>query len=188
MIAIAAVVAVASITGIGILGSKASKPTHSQSIEDKLSREARAGFRRADAALKAGQLETELSMDFDTDCTRHSEGKIRDYFQSHPCKRMARAYIQIGDIHRDLILVAISWVEMPSATSAKEYMQLVDTDAGNVIELSRETKPFKNITFEDRTYISGIKEIFVWHVEVKPTFSTTPDSVINDILARSRQQ
>jgi hypothetical protein len=101
---------------------------------------------------------------------------------------MARAYIKIGEINRNLILVAISWIEMPDATSAKEYKRLVDNNEGRVIELSRETRLYRNITFDDRNFMTGIKGTFVWNVEATSQFSTTPDSVTNEIVAHSRQQ
>lgn len=180
-------VAMAGLTGGYLLRAKASKATQSQTAGNALSRTAKAGFIRADDALKSERHETRLSMDFDTDCVGHSEGEVRDYFLSHPCKHMARAYIQVGDTNRHLILVAISWVEMPGIADAREYLRLVDVDAGNVIELSRETKRFKNVTYEDRTYMFGIKGTFVWQVEVKPLSAATPDSMVNAILAEVRQ-
>lgn len=119
-IIVAVVVAMAGLTGSYLLRAKASKTIQSQTAGNALSREAKAGFVRADAALKSERHETKLSMDFDTDCVGRSEGEIHDYFLSHPCKYIARAYIQVGDTNRHLILVAISWVEMPGIADARE--------------------------------------------------------------------
>ncbi|MFI0451191.1 hypothetical protein [Actinomadura sp. 6N118] len=175
-------------TGISFLSSKTGKSASPRTPKNALTTEAQAGFKQADATLKVGHFRTKLSMGFDNDCARHSEGQVRDYFQANPCKYMARAYIQVNDANRGLAHVAITWVEMPSATSAMEYKHLFDIGAGKVIELSRESKSLKNATFENRTYTSGTKGNFVWTVEVAPLFSTTPDSVINEVLAGSRQQ
>ncbi len=112
---------------------------------------------------------------------------MRTYFLSHACEHMARAYIRVGDIKYNPVLVAISWVEMPDMATAGEYLRLVDTDVGNVIELSRESKHFKNVTYEDRTYMFGNRGTFVWEVEVKPVFSRTPDSLVNSIIEKVRQ-
>jgi hypothetical protein len=190
VIVIGAVLAVVAscLAGIGPLRSKAKPPARPQSITNALAREAQAGFKRAEAALKANRLQTRLSTRFDTDCAAHSEGQLHDHFQGSPCKYLARAYIEVGKTKRDPMLVAIAWIEMPDVASAAELKQLVDMDVGNVIELSRETKPYRNVSYEERIYAAGMKGTFVWSVEVKPLTASTPESLVNRVIDSSRQQ
>ncbi|MDL4770757.1 hypothetical protein [Actinomadura xylanilytica] len=112
---------------------------------------------------------------------------MHEYFRSNPCKYLARAYMQIGEGGQNLALAALSWVEMPNVDLASNLNHLVDVDVGNIIELSRETKKFEKIIYDERTYISGIKGTFVWSVEVKPVFQTVSDSLINQIITDTRQ-
>jgi hypothetical protein len=175
-------------TGINIVKSKPSTPNHSGSSTSALSIEAQAGFKRAEAALTASHFRTKLAMESNNNCAAHSYGQVRDYFQSNPCRHLARAYIQVGDIERSLILVAISWVEMPTSTSARDYKHLVDIpDTGNITELSRETKLFEHIAYDNAVYGSGIKGNFVWNIVVKPVFPT-PADVMNQVISDARQQ
>jgi hypothetical protein len=85
------------------------------------------------------------------------------------------------------MLVAISWVAMPDSSSAKAYKNLVDMPgAGNVTELSREVKPYKNIKFDGSPHESGLHGTDVWNVQVKPVFPATTD-VISKVLLDSWQ-
>jgi hypothetical protein len=76
---------------------------------------------------------------------------------------------------------------MPDSSSAKAYRSLIDTlGSGNVTELSREVKPYKNINFDGSAHESGIQGPDVWNVQVKPVFPATTD-VIGKVLLDSRQ-
>ncbi|MFC4906620.1 hypothetical protein [Actinomadura gamaensis] len=176
-----------SLAEAGPSSVKAGPPAASRVAGSALAKDAQAGMARARAALEAGHYGTKLSMRYDTDCAGHSEGRAPDFFRENPCRRMVRGFVQLGELDKDLVLVAISWVEMQDATSAQGYKALVDANAGKVTELSRETKPFEAISFENRTFMTGLKGAFVWNVEVKPQFSTVSDAVVNGILEDSRQ-
>jgi hypothetical protein len=189
-IAIAAGVAVTVTASPFAINSLKPKPNTSKQPRisaNTLSMEAQAGFKRAEVTLTANNFKSKLTKDSDADCAAHSYGQVRNYFQSNPCRNMVRAYMQIGEVEKHLILVAISWVAMPTTASAQNYKHLVDTRAGGITELSRETTLLKTITYEDATYISGIKGAFVWDVKVKPMFSATSDEV-NTVVAAARQQ
>jgi hypothetical protein len=150
----------------------------------KVSAEAQVGFNRAKAALEASGHKAVLKMDLGTDCAAHSYGRVHTFFRSNPCTSLSRAYIQIGDSE---LLVAISWVQMPDASSAASYKRLVDTPgAGDVTELSRETTLYKNIKYTDSAHTSGIHGTAVWNVQVQPVFPRPPE-VVDKILADSRQ-
>ncbi len=168
----------------GVGGSKASTAGRAPSSKVKVSAEAQAGFRRAEATLVASGNKTKLAVKYETDCAAHSYGRVRTFFRSNPCTSLSRAYIQIGDSE---LLVAISWVQMPDTSSAESYKRLVDTPgAGNVTELSRETTLYKNIKYTDGAHTSGFHGTAVWNVQVQPVFPRPPE-VVDKILADSRQ-
>ncbi|MCO6003386.1 hypothetical protein NE236_00140 [Actinoallomurus purpureus] len=86
------------------------------------------------------------------------------------------------------MVVAISWVEMPSARLAAEYKQLVDTpDAGGVAELSRDTTLYRKISYSNSAHTSGINGAAVWNVQARPIVPKTT-AEITEILIDSRQQ
>jgi hypothetical protein len=86
------------------------------------------------------------------------------------------------------VLVAISWVEMPSTHLAAEYKKLVDTpDAGGVAELSRDTTLYRNIDYSDSAHTSGMSDVAVWNVQARPIVPKT-SAEITEILIDSRQQ
>jgi hypothetical protein len=173
-----------SIVGITIKLNSSSK---SRPSTKSVSAEAQAGFKHAQTTLTASGFKSSLEPRFETDCAEHSYGRVQKFFRSHPCKSLARAYIQIGEPDQGLILVAISWLAMPNSSSAEAYKNLVDTPgAGNITELSREVKLYKNIKYTDSSHISGLHGTAVWSVQVKPVFPTTTD-VVNKVLADSRQ-
>jgi hypothetical protein len=180
-------VAATSVAGFTFLKSKPTAPARSSSSANALSAEMRTEFEQAETTLRSSHFKTKLEMRSTANCAAHSIGEVRSYFQSNPCKYLVRAYMQVGDVGRHLILVAASWVAMPAITSAEGYKRLTDSKAGGVIELSRETTLYKYITYEDAIYMSGIKGASVWNVEIKPMFAATP-SEANTVAAAIRQE
>lgn len=173
------------VTGVNALRTKAT--SHSRASSNTLSTEARTSFKRAEVMLLANGFKASLTMRLENDCAAHSYGRVQKFFRSHPCDALARSYIQIGQPDQGLILVAISWVAMPDATQAADYKRLADTPgAGNITELSREVKLYKNITYTNSAYASGLHGDAAWNVKVKPVFPVSAD-VVNKILAKSRQ-
>lgn len=188
IVAIVAVVcAVVTFGGAWAFRARTGSPPGSQAVSKAFAGRSQTGLKKAEANLRAKSAKVESSIEFDVNCASKSEQELQDHFLSNPCKGLARAYIQIGDNRRNFILVSISWVEMPTSASAKEYESLVFNDVGNIIELSREVKELRTIKYENRIYTSGIEGAYVWQVEVKPVSSTVPEGEVNEILERSRQ-
>ncbi|MCP2338728.1 hypothetical protein [Actinomadura rupiterrae] len=187
-VSVTVVIGGASWAGDGLLTPKAGKPAAPRAVGGALSSDAQAGITRARVALEASHYGTKVSISFGTDCAGRSEGRVREFLRTNPCKGMARGLVQLGEIDRDLVLVAVSWVEMPDAATAHGYKDLVDANAGKITELSREMPLLRGISFENRTFMTGLKGTFVWNVEVKPQSPTMSDTVINGILEDSRQQ
>jgi len=144
-------------------------------------------FNQAAAALVASRFAGYIARAFDDNCAAHSYGEVQDFFRSNPCKWLARAYIVLNQNKQDSVLVAISWVDMPTSSLALEYKHLVDTPGtGNITELSRESGPYRNVVFTGNNYLSGIIGTAVWNVQVQPVGSV-PASILSTVLNDSRQ-
>ena len=116
------------------------------------------------------------------DCAAHSYGKVRDFFVSHHCTFMIRTYGAFRDKQGDAILVAFSWVEMPTQSEAARLKTLVDTGGtGNVTELSRDTWRYRNVKFAGLGYDSDIEGRAVWNVQVQPVARRTRNVLLNEI-------
>lgn len=154
----------------------------------KVEAQARADFEKSESRFRARGYKVNLNIRFDTDCAAHSYGKVHYFFMLHPCNLLSRAAFILRDKHQDAILVAISWVSMPSATLAKQYKTLVDTwRTGNVTELSREIGPYKNVRFTGKNYTSGRDGETVWNAQGQPALRPMDITVIKAILTASRQ-
>jgi hypothetical protein len=144
--------------------------------------EPQASFKRAEAVLLASRYKVDLDARSDTNCAAHSYGQVERFFQSSPCKWLARAYLAVSDSHGDAILVAISWVDMSNTALAEKYKMLVDRfQTGNVTELSRETGPYQKVAFSGMFYASGIDGTAVWNAQAQPV-SPTPTAIVNKVL------
>ena len=57
--------------------------------------------------------------------------------------------------HGEVVLLAVTWVDLPDAASAIEFRRLVDrAGTGNVTALSRERGPFRGVRITGRHYAS----------------------------------
>ena len=191
-ITITIVVSVTVVIGGTTLGLKISSSvsghssdSSSQSGGEPLS--VQASFNRTAAALTANGYGGYLVPSFDNNCVTHSYGKVQSFFQLHPCRWLARAYAVIREYKQDPMLVAISWVDMPTSSLAEQYKSLVDKPGtGNITELSRETGPYQKVVFNGNYYLSGVIGTAVWNVQVQP-IGSVPVNVIDKVLNDSRQ-
>ncbi len=76
---------------------------------------------------------------------------------------------------------------MPNAETASECKHIIDADLGKLVELSRETRLYRNISYENRSFATGSKGAYIWNVEVTAQSAAVSDSTMNEILAISRQ-
>jgi len=144
-------------------------------------------FKQATVALSASGFGGYIVPAFDKNCASRSYGQVQNFFRSNPCKWLARAYIVVRQNKQDVVLVAISWVDMPTPSLAMDYKHLVDTQGtGNITELSRESGPYRNVVFTGNNYLSGIIGTAVWNVQVQP-IGSTPTTVLKTVLDDSRQ-
>lgn len=118
----------------------------------------------------------------DADCAAHSYGKVHDSFVSRDCDYMVRVSGEFRDKNRNVVLVAVSWVEMPTTGEAARLRRLVDTDGtGNVTELTRERGRYRNVRYDGLVYDSGIDGQAVWNVQVQPVGWSPAAVLLNEI-------
>lgn len=89
-------------------------------------------------ARRGVEVDAEVTDDA-ANCAEHAYGQVQTFLEEQPCTALHRAQFEVRDRKGDVILVAISWVQMPDEASAIALHQLVDRDGtGNITELSRE--------------------------------------------------
>jgi hypothetical protein len=137
--------------------------TKSQKARDRnsaqlLSRLARQGLR----------VEQRFSSD-DGDCAAHSYGLVQEFFRDNPCSALFRVLIEVQDKRRNVVLVAVAWVDMPDVRRARKFKDLVDRDGtGNITELSRETGPYQDVRFTGDHYASIRDDTTVINAQAQP--------------------
>lgn len=139
-------------------------------------------FKNARANLLAmGYRHVDFAEVTDSNCATHSYGQVREFFESHPCKWVARAYLAVHDNNLGAVLIALSWVGMPDTATAADYKTLVDKyGSGNITELSRDSGVYKNIRYSGRHYSSGLESSSVWNAQIQPV-GAIPDSFVSGI-------
>ena len=182
------VIAAGTTVGLETVGSGSGPSSSgSKAVADIEPLSVQASLKGTEATLTASGFGGYLVPGFDENCSSHSYGKIQSFFRSHPCRWLARAYIVLNVPKQDAMLIAISWVDMPTSSLAEQYKHLMDKPGtGSVTELSRETGSYQNIAFTENYHLSGIIGTIVWNVQVQPIGSVAI-SVINKVLGDSRQ-
>jgi hypothetical protein len=149
-----------------------------------------ASFERAAGRIvRSGYSYKDLVISYDTNCAAHSSGKVQEFFQSNPCKWLARAYVVVQKKGSEgSILVDFIWVDMPTTAQADECQQLMETPgAGSVTELAREDdSPYKDAYLPIDFYVPGIKGTIAWNIQAQP-FVPLSTSAIGTIIEDSLQ-
>jgi hypothetical protein len=138
--------------------STKSQKARDRNADELLSRLARQGLR----------VEERFSSD-DSDCVAHSYGLVREFFRDCPCSALFRALFEVRDERRNVVLVAVAWVDMPDVRQARAFKELVDRDGtGNITELSRETGPYQDVRFTGDHYASIRDDTTVINAQAQP--------------------
>jgi hypothetical protein len=102
-------------------------------------------------------------------CAEHAYGQVRNFFLGRPCADLHRAQFQVRDKKGDVVLVAVSWVQMPDLDSARAYKRLVDAyGTGNIIELSREGGRYRTVRYTGQRYASRRDGTVVANAQAEP--------------------
>ena len=114
------------------------------------------------------RVEQRLSSD-NAQCATHSYGLVREYFRETKCTALFRALFEVQDERRNVVLVAVAWVDMPGSEQARAFKRLVDRDGtGNITELSRETGRYRNVRFTGDHYVSAHEDVTVINAQAEP--------------------
>lgn len=141
---------------------------------------------RIRARLLRQAQRVESRFDSTDDCVAHSYGKVREFFREQPCVALHRAWFEVHDRRRGLVLVAVSWVEMPATRSAREFHELVDTHGtGNVTELSREEGPHRRVRFTGHHYVSRRDGTTVMNAQAEPLGRAAVAAELEEIASQA---
>ncbi|WP_219417031.1 hypothetical protein [Pseudonocardia nigra] len=175
--AFAAVVAVsvALAAGPGVIGSSGAGSSAGSTVRAQGAPKGHAKARDRSSArtvlrLEQRGLRVERRVTSDAaDCAAHSYGLVREFFQEQPCSALYRPLFEVHDTRRDVVLVAVAWVDMPDVDQARAFKRLVDRHGtGNVTELSRETRRYRNVRFSGEYYASVRNDSTVINVQAQP--------------------
>lgn len=163
----------ASAVGGGAAGSaRTSVQARDQKSLEAVVRLERKGFR----------ISSRVTAD-DTDCAEHSYGQVQEFFRTHPCMALFRALIEVRDRRRNVVLMAVAWVEMPDADSAGDFKRLVDRHgSGNITELSRERGRYRDVRFTGDIYKSGRDSEIVVNAQAQPVHRGVGAAALAEIV------
>ncbi len=168
--------------GSGGVSASLSDGAVTRSADTQVTAEVALDISQTKAALLASGYGVNLEVRSGKNCAANSYGAVHSFFVAHSCKWLARAYLEIKRESDPVVLVAVSWVEMPNAALAKRYKQLVgEPGTGNVTELSRQIGPYRQVRYTGLLYVSGRDGAAVWNAEVQPT-GNVPLAVARNIL------
>lgn len=140
-------------------------------------------FNSAKARWEDRGYDVNLRVKDDENCLIHSYGEVRDFFRANPCDLLSRAVFELRDKQKNVVLVAVSRVDMPGAGEASELKTLVDAGGtGNVTELSRESGPYRDVRFTGEGYTSSLSGPTVQNTQVQPVGWSAGDSILHEIL------
>lgn len=132
-------------------------------------------------------VEGQYSSDAD-DCAEHSYGQVQQFFEEHPCTGLFRALFEVRDRRGGLVLVAIAWVDMPDARSARQFKDLVDVHGtGNITELNREREGYRyrNVRFTGERYASRREDNSVVNAQAEPVGRAAVPGALAELAVRT---
>jgi len=119
--------------------------------------------------LERRGLRVSSRLSSDEDCAEHSYGRVQAFFREHPCTALSRALFEARDSRRNVVLVAVAWVEMPDAGRARALRALLDgAGTGNVTELSRQRGRYRDVRFTGDFYASRRDGSTVVNAQAQP--------------------
>jgi len=172
-----AAVGIALAVGVGgtsAAGSAASSGTSASAGSSSAARgQARAGKQQSQAAqarlAARGVRVTARGTDDADDCVEHSHGQVQDFLRRHPCVALHRAQFELRDRNGDVVLLAVSWVEMTDEATASDFHRLVDSHGtGNIVELSRERGRYRSVRYTGDVYASHRDGTIVANAQAQP--------------------
>lgn len=135
-------------TGGGTAGGSATS-AHGKSAGKDAARKGQ----RGEAWNRIGLRQLRQTAHVATACGSHSYGQVQQFFRKHPCRKLDRLLLAIGDTRGNTVVVSIAWVRMPTASTAAELKELADTDGtGNVEPLAAGALGLAGVEFTGQYY------------------------------------
>lgn len=161
--ALAVVLAAGGTSVIGA-GSSVSGSARSQSKVNSQ----RSTAAEARIVARGVQVRARITDDSD-DCADHAYGQVQEFLRENPCVGMHRALFELRDAKGDVVLIAVSWVDMGDESTARELHRLVDgSGTGNITELSRERGRYRSVRFTGDIYESRREGTVVSNAQAQP--------------------
>jgi len=155
-----------SLGGDGASASSSSKASSNGRAKDR-------STSQVERRLARAGLKITSRVSASDDCAAHSYGQVQAFFHDQPCDALFRASFEVRDARRNVVLVAVAWVDMPDAARAARFQRLVDRPGtGNVTELSRERGTYRNVRFDGTHYDSARDGITVVNSQAQPAGRT----------------
>lgn len=142
------------------------------------------GLRSFEERLATRGLNANGNLEHDgAHCADHSYGQVRTFFRDHQCSDLYRAQITVQDKVGDVVLIAASLVRMATKQNADSFHRLVDTyGTGNIVELSRESGPYRSARYTGRNYCSVQDRSAVMNVQAELTGNRWTGPTLKEIL------
>lgn len=103
-----------TVVGTGVLGTEASASVR---VSPGARGQAKVNRRNSEAVkvklTSRGIRLNEPFTDDADDCAEHSYGQVREFFRGNPCVGLHRALFKLRDRNGSVVLLAVSWVDMP---------------------------------------------------------------------------
>lgn len=143
----------------------------------------RADVDRATLRLQRKGLRVTSRLDTDTDCAGNSYGLVTDFLRTRPCDSLVRVVFEVRGRGPGVVLVAVSWVQMPDEAGAVEFHQLVDRHGtGNITELSRDGWRYRDVRFTGENYDSDRDGTTVVNAQAEPVGPGPGAAVLSEIV------
>ncbi|WP_139274184.1 hypothetical protein [Saccharopolyspora flava] len=102
-------------------------------------------------------------------CDTTAYGDVKRFFRAHPCRSLHRFMADLRKPRGGNVVVAVSTVDMPDVDSADAFKDLVDIHGtGNVLELPKEFRAYRKVTFTGHRYRSWQDDNLVTNVQAEP--------------------
>ncbi|MEV0054208.1 hypothetical protein AB0H34_27340 [Saccharopolyspora shandongensis] len=115
-------------------------------------------------------------------CRDHSYGRVTRFFADHPCRSLHRFLAELRTPRGNTVVVAVSTVDMPDVGSATEFSLVDRHGTGNIVELPKEYRKYRNVEFTGHRYRSWRDENLVTNIQAEPVGRTPGAFVLGEII------
>lgn len=130
--------------------------------------------------LALRQLEREVKNELR--CAVQSFGQVRQFFVTHPCKKLSQVVYALRDKDGDDIVGTVMWVTMPTADDAMQLEQVEDTyGTGDVTPFTTEILGVAGIKFTGQHYRSRRDGSLFVISETEPLHGRPSDEFLLDV-------